>query len=219
MEADHLKPEEFDKHIKNGTLRLAFVGMSNAGKSYRSKVLRRDADFLWFHVDGEIMQALGFEDMNQISEWIGYPSSMGYASREAKYLELENQITRQTGLKTDGKNLVFDTTGSVAHLHEETLDTLHENCLIVHLDVGEDALDDMMERFFEHPKPVAWAGYFSQKLHEPEDTAIRRCYPKLLKDRLGAYRKLAHLNINASDVRDKTADETLAVIRSHLNNV
>ncbi len=217
MQSQQLQPEEFDAHIVQGTFRLSFVGMSNAGKSYRSKVLAKEKDFLWYQVDEEIQKELGFATMEEISAWIGYPTNTGYKEREAKYLELENHFTREAAMKTGGKNFVFDTTGSVVHLLPETLQILKENCLVVHLDIGEDSLDKMVERFFAEPKPVAWGDYFTIQAGESEADALRRCYPKLLHDRLQMYRSLAHINIPAADLRDKSADETLALVRAALH--
>ena len=211
-----LTPEELDAHVTAGTFRLSFVGMSNAGKSYRSKVLTRDNDFLWYQVDEEIQKALGFADMSEISGWLGYPSDATYAEREAKYLELENLFTRQAALETKGKNLVFDTTGSVIHLEPQTISVLKENCLVINLDVGEASLEQMVEKFFIEPKPVAWCGNFVQKGGESVEDALRRCYPALLKWRLGEYRQLAHITIPAGELRDKTGNETFEVIKSYL---
>lgn len=218
MELEKLKPGEFDAHIKNGTFRLAFVGMSNVGKSYRSRVLHKEAGFLWYHVDEEIQNALGFADQKKISEWMGYPSSEGYEDRERAYLGLEEKFTKQAAMQTGGKNLVFDTTGSVVHLSKEALGILHENCLIVHLDVTEDLIARLIERFFKEPKPVAWAGNFMQKQGESEGEALRRSYPALLSMRLEKYRALAHINILASAFHDKSAQETLSIIKSYLQH-
>ena len=216
MQSERLKPEEFDAHIADGTFRLAFIGMSNAGKSYRSKVLKKEKDFLWYQVDEEIQKALGFKDMKEISHWLGYPGSGEYAERERKYLELENEFTKQASMQTRGKNLVFDTTGSVAHLTPETLHILRENCLTVHLDVGEDTLLRLIEKFFAEPKPVAWSGYFTKEEGESEASALRRSYPTLLKERLKHYRELAHVTVPAREVYNKSAEETLTIIRSRL---
>ena len=144
MHSEQLKPEEFDAHIANGTFRLAFVGMSNAGKSYRSKALQDEENFLWYHVDDEIQKALNFKTMGEISEWLGYPVSATYSEREAEYLVRESKFTKKAAMDTNGKNLAFDTTGSVVHLEQKTLDVLKENCLIVHIDVGEDSLEHMI---------------------------------------------------------------------------
>ena len=119
-------------------------------------------------------------------------------------------------METNGKNLVFDTTGSVAQLAPETLKALKENCLIVHLDVGEDSLARMIEKFFEDPKPVAWGEYFKQREGETEDAALRRSYPTLLSERLKKYRDFAHVNISAREVYDTSAEKTLEVIKNYL---
>ena len=213
METEPLKPEEFDAHIRAGTLRLALVGMANAGKSYRAKVLSDKADFLRYSVDDKIQNALAVDDL---SAWMGYPSSGGYAEREKKYLELENTFTRKAAMQTDGKNLVFDTTGSVVHLLQDTLQVLSQNCLIVHLDVGDESLTELITKFFETPKPIAWDGFFEQKPGEGEIDALRRCYPILLRERLARYRALAHVAIRAHEIHDKSAPETLGMIRDKL---
>src|SRR3989338_2266200 len=161
MESEKLKPEEFDAHIKNGTCRIAFIGMSNAGKSYRSRVLQNNADFLWYQVDAEIEKALGFKNIEEVSAWIGYPSNETYKERERKYLELEKEFTEHAAMQTKGKNLVFDTTGSVVHLAPETLQILHENCLVIHMEIGQDSMHHMVDLFFKEPKPVAWGEYFA----------------------------------------------------------
>lgn len=216
MKLEQLRPEEVDAHIQNGTFRLAFVGMSNAGKSYRSKVLERELDFFWYHVDGKIQKALGFEDMNEISDWLGYPNNPTYPKREAEYLALENKCTKVDDLNTEGKNLVFDTTGSVTHLNPDTLSWLHEHCLIVHLEVDESAIELLLERFVKEPKPVIWGGHFTPEQDEDDIATIRRCYPSLLRERLENYPKLAHLNIPAASFFDKTGVETIEIIKSYL---
>ena len=211
-----LMPEEFDAHCADGTLRLAFIGMSNGGKSYRSRILHQEADFLWYHVDEEIQKALGFADMAQISAWLGYPSDARYPEHEQRYLELEDRFTQNASMQTNGHNLVFDTTGSVVHLTPDTLAILQQNCLVVHLDVGEDSLRQMTERFFAKPKPVAWCGYYEEHPGDSAESALRRSYPTLLRERLARYRELAHMTIPASELRDATARETLVIIKNRL---
>ena len=162
MKSEQLKPEEFDAHVRNGTFRLSFVGMSNVGKSHRSKILQRELDFIWFHVDGEIQKLFGFESMDEVSTWLGQPTSEGRNEREAQYLKVENRLTKQASMQTNGKNLVFDTTGSVVHLDTSTIKVLREYCLVVHLDVREDSLYDMVEKYFKHTKPMIWRGYYNR---------------------------------------------------------
>lgn len=216
MELAPLKPEELDAHIAGGTLRLAFIGMSNTGKSYRSRVLASELDFSWYHVDGEIQKELGFDSMDKISTWLGYPSSATYKEREAAYLNAENACTMVDDLEVNGKNLVFDTTGSVINLATDTLTWLKEQCLLVHLSVDEAHVEELLERFFEHPKPLIWGEHFSQKENESEMDALRRCYPALLHERLAQYNTLSHINIPAEELYDKTGAETIALIREQL---
>lgn len=216
MDPERLLPEEFDTHLKNGTFRLSFIGMSNAGKSYRSRRLHSEMGFVWHHVDEMIYRELGLPGMEAISAWLGYPSSPTYPEREQKYLELENRFTKRSALAVENGNLVFDTTGSVVHLKGDALDALREHSLMVHLDVGNDSLEPMLERFMKEPKPVVWCGQFSIKPGESEEAALKRSYPELLQMRLAAYRTLAHLNIPVSEVYDTNAADTLAVIRKHL---
>lgn len=216
MQAEKLKPEEFDSHIVGGTCRVAFVGMSNAGKSYRSHILESECGFLWYQVDEKIGDALEHESVAWIASWLGYPSSQRYSEREGRYLDLENTFTKEAAMQTNGRNLVFDTTGSVTQLEKNTLDILDDNCLIVHLDVGEDAIAKLIKKFFQDPKPVCWGEFFSIGPGESEEAALKRCYPRLLSERLKRYRALAHLNIKASELYNTSGKETLAIIKSHL---
>ena len=215
MELALLTQSEFDAHIANKTLRLAFIGMSNVGKSYRSKMLCNESGFDWYQVDKEILKSLGFSSMEEESKWLGLPHSVTYQERERAYLDAEAKHTKLDFL-TSGKNLVFDTTGSVPYLQSPTTTWLKEHCLVVNLDVGEQSVTTMIERFFEKPKPVIWNGLYERRQGETEKEALERCYPVLLADRLKKYRAMAHVNIKAEDLYDKSGDETLRIIRSHL---
>lgn len=216
MDQPLLTPEEFDAHVAAKTLRLSFIGMSNCGKSYRSKVLERECGFLWYQVDDDIAKTLGMKDVDEVGAWMGFPTRPGYPEREQKYIELENTFTNHAAMSSHGNNLVFDTTGSVIHLDPAVLATLREHTLVVHLDVGEESLDALIARFFEKPRPVAWSGYFSQAPGETEEAAVRRNYPALLSERLKRYRTLAHVEIPARETRDTSGEETLALIRGKL---
>lgn len=211
-----LTPEEFDIHVANRTLRLSFVGMASCGKSYRSKMLARECNFFWYQVDGDIQKTLGLDGQEAVSSWLGYPTSPTYMERELKYIELENEFTGRAAMQSLGKNFVFDTTGSVIHLDTAVLKLVRENTLVVHLDVGEESLEDLMNVFFLKPKPVCWSGYFFHEKGESEESALRRSYPILLKERLKRYRELAHININAREMRSLSGNKTLSIIRGKL---
>lgn len=213
MKLEPLTQSEFERHIEEKTLRLAFIGMSNAGKSYRARALRDKCGFMWYNIDLEIQKTLGFKSMEEISEWLGYPSSKNYREREQKYLDAEGEHTMIRVLDTQGKNLVSDTTGSVIYLKEYTHNWLEEHCLMVNIEVDEKAIASLIKKFFEKPKPVIWQGFFNQKERETEREALSRCYPKLLSARLLKYRAMAHVTIPRDMLRDKSGQETLGIIK------
>ena len=216
MDLAQLTQAEYDAHIADNTLRIAFVGMSNVGKSYRSKVLRDESGFDWYQVDKEIMKSLNFAGMDEVAEWLGLPHTDTYQERQRIYLDAEAKHTKVDFLDTD-RNLVFDTTGSVVYLQVPTIAWLRENCLIVNLEAEERSVDAMICKFFEQPKPIIWNGLFKQRRGETEKDTVERCYPILLRDRLEKYRAMAHVNVSADDLYDKSGGETIAIIRSHLS--
>lgn len=216
MDIVPLTRAEYDAHIGHGTLRLAFTGTSNIGKSYRSKVLRNEMGFMWYQVDKEIIRSLGLDSMEGISEWLGFPDDERYQEREGIYLDKEAQHTRVDFLADTGKNLAFDTTGSVIYLRDNTVEWLRENCLIVHLEADEHAIAAAIRQIFDDPKPLVWNGFYVQEGDESRNETLKRCYPKLLSDRLERYRAMAHMNIPAGELHDKSGEETLAIIRACL---
>ena len=215
MDLAPLTRAEYDAHIADNSLRIAFVGMSNVGKSFRSKVLRDQFGFDWYQVDKEIIKSLGFTGMEEIARWLGLPSAATYKERERVYLDSEAKHTKVDFIDTD-RNLVFDTTGSVIYLEKPTTEWLKENCLIVNLEAGEEYIETMIQKFFEKPRPVVWNGMYAQKKGESEKCTLERCFPALLRDRLKKYRAMAHVNVSADDLYDKSGRETIAIIRSQL---
>ncbi len=217
MELENLTRAEFEKHLQDKTLRIAFLGMSNSGKSYRAKILTKELDFFWYQVDEEIQKELGFKDMEEISNWLGFPDSQNYSAKEKKYLELENKYTIVDDQKVGNKNLVFDATGSVIYLNNQVKKWLREECLLINIDVGENAVEQMMEKFFLEPKPLIWNNIFNPQPNESRAETLKRCYPELLKSRLNNYRKMAHINIPAEEIWDLSGEETLNLIKKYLN--
>jgi len=203
-------------HVKSGDFRLAFVGMSNCGKSYRSKILRDQNDFMWYEVDAAIQKDLWFDDMQDISDWMKQPYNEWFSVRQEQYLRSEARCTKLDGLDTWWRNLSFDTTGSVVYLDESTLDWLHNKCLVVNIDVGEEDIARMVRKYFEEPKPVVWGDSFYTLKDESNDDALLRCFPLLLHDRIEKYRDFSHITIPFTELKDKTWDETLEVIASYL---
>ena len=211
-----MRRDEFEDRLSRGDLRLSLVGMSNVGKSYRAKILSKEMSFYWYDVDAEIQKALGFTTMEEISEWMGYPTSNGYAEREQRYLALENEITAKTSPETNGKNLILDTTGSVVHLPSQTLQKLRNTTLVVHIEAGEERVADMVEKFFREPKPVTWCEFFFQQPGESVEESLRHSYPALLKERFKKYRELGHIHIPAEEVFNASGREFLAAVANRL---
>jgi len=207
--------EIFDELLESKSLNIAFVGMSNIGKSYNAKKLRRELGFSLYDVDAEIQKALGYDDMDQIAKWMGYPDSPGYSDREAEYLALEEKLTSAAPLNT-GNNTALDTTGSVIYLSENTLKWLQEHFFVVTIDVTDDDIAEMQETFFTHPKPVVWNGLYSKMPGESNEDALRRCYPQLLQDRMEKYRTLGDIVIPRMKIRDKEATEVLEVMKAYI---
>lgn len=102
------------------------------------------------------------------------------------------------------------------HLDEATTYWLKDNCLLVHIDAGEDSIGTMMRKFLEMPKPLVWNGFYTPKKGEMQKETLARCYSALLSDRLKKYREMAHVNISIDELYDKSGKDTSDIIRSYL---
>jgi len=70
-----LSRAEFESLYKDGTLRVALIGMSNIGKSYTGMRLATDYDMSLIEVDKLIWQELGQGSMDDFAAWQGQPYS------------------------------------------------------------------------------------------------------------------------------------------------
>lgn len=207
----------FDTARNNNTLHIAFVGMSNAGKSYRSRTLNQEKGFVWFDIDTQIARALGLATVDDVAVWLGNQDAADFEQKQKQYLALEERYVLQACAQVrQGESAVCDTTGSVVHLSSDVQQKLKDAFLVVHLDVGQDGIAKMMEKFFAHPKPVMWDGFFTKQEEESLQDALRRSYPILLQERLRRYNALAHVTVPALALRDQPADTVLDVIHKHL---
>jgi shikimate kinase len=205
----------FDEKLNSGTLKTAFVGMSNTGKTYTARAFEEDCGFVNHCVDNKIVEALGVEDVEGLAKWLGYPGDSGFPEREEEYLRLENVFTLEIP-DHDGKNLVLDTTGSHIYLPQATQQWVRDNFLVVELEVTKEKKDRMLESFFQHPKPVVWNGLFSIESGESKLEALRRCYSVLLEEREKRYRNIADVSIPYQDVKNLSGDKRLDVLRKAL---
>ena len=124
-----LSRAEFDARYAAGTLKVAFIGMSNIGKSYTAMRLATKYDFSLIEVDKIIWENLGHESMDAFAQWQGHPYTDGYAEREKHSITLETNASRKA-LKTDKRNPMIDTTGSVIYTAEDVLHELRQDYYI-----------------------------------------------------------------------------------------
>jgi shikimate kinase len=195
------------------------IGMSGAGKSYVSRILR-DAGWVWHDCDLEIAGNLsaivapdpGEEPVHAVGRWMGMPWSEGYSDREQKYLRLEESATTAALDAAIAKEHVVDTTGSVIYLSETLLGRLRSECLVMYLRTPPSDYERMRELYLREPKPVVWGGMFRPRVGEAHDDALGRLYPELLRDRDARYLALAHEWVWLE--RDLDRDAALRLVRA-----
>ncbi len=195
-----MSPVEFGDSVRRNEMRLALVGMSNAGKTTLSKALSGAFSFTHAEVDSDIGHELSQSNIHALADWLGLPGSEGHKEREKYFLDLEEQYTLLD--RPVRGNFVLDTTGSVVHLSEKARERLRDSYMVVHLDVGNQAMDALIERYFAEPKPVVWGEHFEKREQESTREALVRCYPELLRVRLERYRALAHVNVPTPEVKN-----------------
>jgi shikimate kinase len=210
---ENMNAEAFDDAMRTGVLRIALIGMSNAGKTTASKTLARDKKFRHQEVDAAIERELGLSDIGAMAAWLGYPDSPQFHERQARYLESEEKHTKHYGV---GGNVVLDTTGSYVHLSDDAKAHVQNKYLVVHLDVGEEKVEELIERFFKVPKPVIWGEFFKPKEGERVQDTLIRCYPDLLEARLRRFRSQAQVNIPSHEIDVENGDSIISRIRKAL---
>jgi shikimate kinase len=189
--------------------RLCLVGMSGVGKSFWAKRLA-ERGFVRHDCDGDIgaqlsalvTPAAGEEPVHALGRWMGMPWTDGYAAREARYLELEAQVTRAAldrARATDGPHVV-DCTGSVIYLDDELLTQLKRACRVAYLRTPDARRDAMLRRYLQEPKPVVWGRSFVARAGETPEQALPRCYAELLSFRDERYRALADVVLDGGDL-------------------
>ncbi len=200
---------------------VCFVGMSGCGKSHWSRVLASRDGFGWHDCDamiaarlGEIVRAdPGEAPVRALGRWMGMPWSDGYEEREARYMTLEEAVTREAldAAARGGAKQIVDTTGSVVYLPQPILDSLRRKTHVVYLRTPPEARAAMLRRYLEEPKPVVWGGLFEPWSGERPEDALPRCYSALLAWRDNRYAALAHVILDAAELE---RDDGLAAIRA-----
>lgn len=193
-----LSRTEFERRYAENRLRIAFIGMSNIGKSYTGSRLSQAFNFELIQIDKLIWESLGQSNMADFAAWQGQPYSEGYAEREAKSIALESDATA-IALAMPIKNAILDTTGSVIYTSKEVQKELTANWYMVHISASEDDIEKLKAYYFKHPKPLIWNGHYKRNAEQTENEAILTSYPTLLASRALAYADLADVTIS-SDV-------------------
>ncbi len=196
-------------------MRLCLVGMSGVGKSHWAKRLAEARGYVRHDCDGAIGEHLvqlvtpapGEEPVHALGRWMGMPWSEGYPAREARYLALEEQVTRAAldRMAREPGSHVLDATGSVVYLPRELLDRVRVECRVVYLRAPEVMRDAMLRRYLEEPKPVVWGASFTPRAGERPRDALARCYGELLALRDRRYAALAHVVLDGAALEASAA--------------
>jgi shikimate kinase len=195
-------------------LRLAFVGMSGAGKTFWTRRLAA-AGHTAISCDDRIEERLapclaagGYSGINGVAAWMGWPDSDAYAQREDEYLREEiaalDEILSQLE-RNPGRSLVLDTTGSVIYAGNHLLLRLRKQMTVVYLAASASEQQLLIDRYLSDPKPVLWRGAFRPKAGESSQETVARCYPALIAARRQSYEALAHTTLQVADLRDASA--------------
>lgn len=192
---------EFERLYAENKLKIAFVGMSNIGKSYTGMRLATAFDFELIEVDKIIWEQLGQDSMADFAKWQGQPYSDGYAERELESIALESSATAEAVSFEDG-NAILDTTGSVVYTDNQVQEDLIKHWYIVHISASDQEIERLKVQYFKHPKPLIWREHFHCKADQTPEDAILDCYPNLLASRSKAYSKLANVTISSDVILD-----------------
>lgn len=205
-----LSRNDYVERLTQGRLKLAFVGMSNIGKSFASQALAKMYNLKVYDNDAAIAQSLGLADMQGLSDWMHYPDHKLHRARAEEYINVESNLIAQA--LTCDQGAIFDLTGSAIYCDPNDLAALKNNALIVHISALESDLNRLEKLFFDNPKPLIWRDQFNVKAGENAPGAMLRCYPHLLSTRKKAYEALTDISIAAQDFRDLSGDAMATLI-------
>lgn len=233
----HLSRKEFQDRLANNTLRIAFIGMSNIGKSRLAKDLERKGGWTRFDIDKQIGETFDLGDLRTMAAYLGFPTSDTYAEREAEFLAREESETMRAlewldtvsgNTEYAPTNIVLDTTGSIVYLSPKLIREIKKRFLVVHVGTSAKDVDELFQTYKNTPKPVVWHGMYRSApkgtdllgLSTAEaDTQkdLEFSYRALLADRLMRYTLMADVTINRFLLyKPKTVPELLKAIEKAL---
>jgi shikimate kinase len=209
-----LSSKNFLGKLEAGELKIAFVGMSNIGKTHLTKRLCKSHKFKKIDVDKMIWEKLGFDDMEDFADWQGQPYEEGYAEREADLIKMEAEATQKAIKKAKG-NTIIDTTGSIVYIDPAVRRELKEACYVVHIKAEPSDLERLKWDYFDNPKPLIWGRQYKPRPDRTDRENIFECYPKLLMSRAKDYAAMADSTIASRDILDgiMTEDEIIKAIK------
>ena len=174
--------------------RFALLGMSGLGKTFISRTLVNQDDWLHYSVDYEIGKILfknkhrnllnGFEvgNLTNLSNFLGKPGSqsMGgisfseYLTRQQLHRDAEIKATLNASSLVERSpelsHFVCDTSGSICELvnpqddNDKILSSLSKNFLIICLEAPDTMYQVLIDRFLAKPKPMYYEENFLQSL-------------------------------------------------------
>ena len=209
-----LSSKNFLKQLDDGSLKIAFVGMSNIGKSFTARRKAEAFGFNLIEVDKLIWERLGHDSMEEFADWQGHPYEEGYQEREELSVQMETAATDKAISLAEGKT-ILDTTGSVIYVDPALRRKIKENFYVVHIKAETSDLERLKWDYFDNPKPLIWGRQFrpNPKLSDREN--IYECYPKLLMSRAKEYAAMADVTVTSSFVLnpDLTNEDLLLALK------
>ena len=174
--------------------RFALLGMSGLGKTFISRTLVKQDDWLHYSVDYEIGKILfknkhrnllnGFEvgNLTNLSNFLGKPGSQSlggisfseYLTRQQLHRDAEIKATLNASSLVERSpelsHFVCDTSGSICELvnpsdeNDAILKSLSKNFLIICLEAPDYMYQVLIDRFLAKPKPMYYEENFLHTL-------------------------------------------------------
>ncbi len=174
--------------------RFALLGMSGLGKTFISRTLVKQDDWLHYSVDYEIGKILfknkhsnflnGFEvgNLTNLSNFLGKPGSQSlggisfseYLTRQQLHRDAEIKATLNASSLVERSpevsHFVCDTSGSICELvnpqdeNDKILSSLSKNFLIICLEAPDTMYQVLIDRFLAKPKPMYYEENFLHSL-------------------------------------------------------
>ena len=206
-----LSSRQFLNAYKTNELDIAFVGMSNIGKSFTASRMAKAFNFELIEIDTMIRERMGHESMEKFAEWQGHPFEPGYKEREDLSIQMETSATQQAvDMGKDRGNIILDTTGSVIYIDSPVRRHVRENFYVVHIKAEPSDLDRLTGEYFDNPKPLVWGCHYRPVPGLSGRESIHLCYPKLLMSRAKDYAAMADQTVTSSFVLNpNTTDQDL----------